>query len=153
MSTALKESKPVYVSISCNLPGIPMEPVPYFLAPKVSNQLGVEAAVKATAEFLNQSRKAGVSCRSETEGISSPEGSSWSWPMHAIMPSAKGMVTAQDVSTMIRHGQRCIIFLIINNGGYTIEMLELQGEYRRRPGRGHSESDRRKKKDCLCFIE
>ncbi|RWW10228.1 hypothetical protein BHE74_00047711 [Ensete ventricosum] len=29
---------------------------------------------------------------SETEGISSPEGPSWSWPMHAIMPSAKGMV-------------------------------------------------------------
>ncbi|KAJ0747742.1 putative pyruvate decarboxylase [Helianthus annuus] len=37
--TALKESKPVYVSISCNLPAIPhptfsREPVPFSLAPK-----------------------------------------------------------------------------------------------------------------------
>lgn len=30
-------------------------------------------------------------------------------------------MTAQDVSTMIRCGQRSIIFLI-NNGGYTIEV-------------------------------
>lgn len=39
LSTALKESKPAYISISCNLPGIPhptfaREPVPFFLAPK-----------------------------------------------------------------------------------------------------------------------
>lgn len=38
ISTALKESKPVYISISCNLPGIPhptfgREPVPFFLPP------------------------------------------------------------------------------------------------------------------------
>jgi pyruvate decarboxylase len=39
ISTALKESKPAYISISCNLSGIPhptfsREPVPFFLAPK-----------------------------------------------------------------------------------------------------------------------
>lgn len=39
ISTALKESKPAYISISCNLPGIPhptfiREPVPFLLAPK-----------------------------------------------------------------------------------------------------------------------
>lgn len=39
ISTALKESKPAYISISCNLPGIShptfaREPVPFFLAPK-----------------------------------------------------------------------------------------------------------------------
>jgi len=39
ISTALKESKPVYISISCNLPGIPhptfaRDPVPFFLSPK-----------------------------------------------------------------------------------------------------------------------
>lgn len=39
ISTALKESKPVYISVSCNLPGIPhptfaRDPVPFFLAPK-----------------------------------------------------------------------------------------------------------------------
>lgn len=39
ISTALKESKPVYISISCNLPGIPhptfsREPIPFVLSPK-----------------------------------------------------------------------------------------------------------------------
>ena len=39
VSTALKESKPVYISIACNLPAIPhptfsREPVPFSLAPK-----------------------------------------------------------------------------------------------------------------------
>ena len=39
ISTALKGSKPAYISISCNLSGIPhptfsREPVPFFLAPK-----------------------------------------------------------------------------------------------------------------------
>lgn len=37
-------------------------------------------------------------------------------------------VTAQDVSTMIRSGQRTIIFLI-NNGGYTIEVEIHDGPY------------------------
>lgn len=39
ISTALKECKPVYISVSCNLPAIPhptfsIEPVPYFISPK-----------------------------------------------------------------------------------------------------------------------
>ncbi|THU56912.1 hypothetical protein C4D60_Mb11t22210 [Musa balbisiana] len=39
ISTALKESKPVYISISCNLSAIPhptfsLEPVPFFLSPR-----------------------------------------------------------------------------------------------------------------------
>ena len=39
ISTALKESKPVYISISCNLPAIPhptfsREPVPFSLSPR-----------------------------------------------------------------------------------------------------------------------
>lgn len=39
ISTALKESKPVYISVSCNLPAIPhptfsREPVPFSLSPK-----------------------------------------------------------------------------------------------------------------------
>jgi pyruvate decarboxylase len=37
-------------------------------------------------------------------------------------------VTAQDVSTMIRNGQRNIIFLL-NNGGYTIEVEIHDGPY------------------------
>ncbi len=44
ISTALKESKPAYISISCNLPGIPhptftREPVPFLLAPKYAFSL------------------------------------------------------------------------------------------------------------------
>ena len=39
-----------------------------------------------------------------------------------------GQVTAQDVSTMLRCGQRTIIFLI-NNGGYTIEVEIHDGPY------------------------
>ncbi|KAF7803350.1 pyruvate decarboxylase 1 [Senna tora] len=62
LSTALKESKPVYISIGCNLPAIPhptfaRDPVPFYLAPKVSNQLGLEAAVEVTAAFLNKAVK------------------------------------------------------------------------------------------------
>lgn len=37
-------------------------------------------------------------------------------------------VTAQDVSTMLRCGQKTIIFLI-NNGGYTIEVEIHDGPY------------------------
>lgn len=37
-------------------------------------------------------------------------------------------VTAQDISTMMRCGQRTIIFLI-NNGGYTIEVEIHDGPY------------------------
>lgn len=37
-------------------------------------------------------------------------------------------VTAQDVSTMIRNGQKTVIFLL-NNGGYTIEVEIHDGPY------------------------
>ncbi|PWA36302.1 actin [Artemisia annua] len=62
ISTALKESKPVYISISCNLPAIPHptfthEPVPFCLSPKLSNHMGLEAAIEAAAEFLNKAVK------------------------------------------------------------------------------------------------
>lgn len=44
ISTALKESKPAYISIGCNLPGIPhptfaRDPVPFYLAPKYEYSL------------------------------------------------------------------------------------------------------------------
>ncbi|XLS98591.1 hypothetical protein HN51_041326 [Arachis hypogaea] len=56
ISTTLKESKPVYISISCNLAAIPYptfsrEPVPFSLSPKLSNQMGLEAVVEAAADF------------------------------------------------------------------------------------------------------
>ncbi|CAN1175490.1 Pyruvate decarboxylase 1 [Linum perenne] len=63
ISTALKQSKPVYISLSCNLPAIPHssflgeDPVPFSLIPKQSNQIGLEAAVEAAAELLNAAAK------------------------------------------------------------------------------------------------
>ncbi|KAF8663019.1 hypothetical protein HU200_055608 [Digitaria exilis] len=62
ISTAIKESKPVYISISCNLPSIPhptfsRHPVPFFLSPRLSNQKSLEAAVEAAAAFLNKAVK------------------------------------------------------------------------------------------------
>ncbi|CAA6669308.1 unnamed protein product [Spirodela intermedia] len=62
ISTALKESKPVYISVSCNLAAIPhptfsRDPVPFYLSPRVSNPAGLEAAVQAAADFLNKAVK------------------------------------------------------------------------------------------------
>ncbi|KAJ7961206.1 Pyruvate decarboxylase [Quillaja saponaria] len=74
ISTSLKESKPVYISISCNLPAIPhptfsREPVPFSLSPKLSNQMGVAKASDAFAELADACGYA-----------------------LAVMPSAKGLV-------------------------------------------------------------
>ncbi|XP_008775408.1 pyruvate decarboxylase 1 [Phoenix dactylifera] len=101
ISTALKESKPVYISISCNLPAIPhptfsREPVPFFLSPKLSNQMGLEAAVEATAEFLNKAVKpvlvGGPKIRVAKAGQAFVElADACGYPV-AVMPSAKGLV-------------------------------------------------------------
>ncbi|KAF7825517.1 pyruvate decarboxylase 2 [Senna tora] len=101
ISTALKESKPVYISISCNLPAIPhptfsREPVPFSLSPKLSNKMGLEAAVEATVEFLNKAvkpvliggpkLKVAKSCDAFVE-LANACGYAL-----AVMPSAKGLV-------------------------------------------------------------
>ncbi|KAF8396957.1 hypothetical protein HHK36_018593 [Tetracentron sinense] len=101
ISTSLKESKPVYISISCNLPAIPhptfsREPVPFSLAPKRSNQMGLEAAVEAAATFLNKAVKpvlvAGPKLRvAEACGAFVELADACGYPL-AVMPSAKGMV-------------------------------------------------------------
>ncbi|RYR29751.1 hypothetical protein Ahy_B01g054247 [Arachis hypogaea] len=64
-------------------------------------------------------------------------------------------VTAQDTSTMIRSGQRSIIFLI-NNGGYTIEVEIHDGPYNVRTEEDLTEAiaiATGAQKDSLCFIE
>ncbi|KAK6917660.1 Thiamine pyrophosphate enzyme, N-terminal TPP-binding domain, partial [Dillenia turbinata] len=101
ISTALKEGKPAYISISCNLPGIPhpiffREPVPFYLAPKVSNQLGLEAAVDAAAEFLNKAVKpvivGGPKLRvAKAQKAFVELADACGFPM-AVMPSGKGLV-------------------------------------------------------------
>ncbi|ONK69178.1 uncharacterized protein A4U43_C05F20150 [Asparagus officinalis] len=101
ISTALKESKPVYISISCNLPAVPhptfrKEPVPFFLSPKVSNQMGLEAAVEAAAEFLNKAVKpvlvGGPKLRvAKAQQAFVDLADASGYPL-AIMPSGKGLV-------------------------------------------------------------
>ncbi|XP_050221321.1 pyruvate decarboxylase 1 [Mercurialis annua] len=101
ISTALKESKPVYISISCNLPAIPhptfgRDPVPFSLAPCESNQLGLEAAVEATAEFLNKAVKpvivGGPKLRVAKAQKAFLEFADASGYPVAVMPSGKGLV-------------------------------------------------------------
>ncbi|KAJ0089026.1 hypothetical protein Patl1_31379 [Pistacia atlantica] len=101
ISTALKESKPVYISISCNLPAIPCppfsrEPVPFSLSPRSRNQLGLEAAVEAAAEFLNKAVKpvlvGGPKLRVAKACDAFVELSDACGYPFAVMPSAKGLV-------------------------------------------------------------
>ncbi|KAJ8898980.1 hypothetical protein K2173_008482 [Erythroxylum novogranatense] len=101
ISTALKESKPVYISISCNLAAIPhptfsREPVPFSLSPKLSNKMGLEAAVEAAAEFLNKAVKpvlvGGPNLRVSKASDAFVELADACGYALAVMPSAKGLV-------------------------------------------------------------
>nr|ALX37952.1 PDC1 [Actinidia deliciosa] len=101
ISTALKECKPVYISISCNLPGLPhptfrREPVPFVISPRLSNHMGLEAAVEAAAEFLNKAVKpvmvGGPKLRVANASEAFVElADACGYPL-AVMPSAKGLV-------------------------------------------------------------
>ncbi|RDX66248.1 Pyruvate decarboxylase 4, partial [Mucuna pruriens] len=62
IAAALRESKPVYISISCNLFAIPHhsfidQPVPFYLTPRLTNESCLEIAVEVTSEFLNKAVK------------------------------------------------------------------------------------------------
>ncbi|KAJ4793107.1 Pyruvate decarboxylase [Rhynchospora pubera] len=101
ISTALKESKPVYISIGCNLPAIPhptfsREPVPFFLNPRVSNQMGLEAAVEATLQVLSKAVKpvlvGGPKIRVAKAKDAFVQLADVSGYPVAVMPSAKGLV-------------------------------------------------------------
>ncbi|KAL0429114.1 UNVERIFIED_CONTAM: Pyruvate decarboxylase 2 [Sesamum radiatum] len=101
ISTALKESKPVYISISCNLPAIPhptfsCEPVPFSLSPRLSNQMGLETAVEAAVEFLNKAVKpvmvGGPKLRAAKACDAFVQLADACGYAFAVMPSAKGLV-------------------------------------------------------------
>ncbi|CAH8269718.1 unnamed protein product [Arabidopsis lyrata] len=101
ISTALKESKPVYISISCNLAATPhptfaRDPVPFALTPRMSNKMGLEAAVEATLEFLNKAVKpvmvGGPKLRVAKASDAFVELADASGYPLAVMPSAKGFV-------------------------------------------------------------
>ncbi|KAK9168088.1 hypothetical protein Syun_000228 [Stephania yunnanensis] len=101
ISTCLRESKPVYISIGCNLAAVPhptftRDPVPFSMAPKLSNPKGLEAAVEATAELLNKAVKpvlvGGPKLRVAKAGDAFVElADACGFPL-AVMPSAKGLV-------------------------------------------------------------
>ncbi|KAI6675221.1 hypothetical protein NL676_003127 [Syzygium grande] len=89
--TALKESKPVYISISCNLAAIPhptfsRKPISFSISPRLSNQMVLEAAVEAAAEFLNKVVKPVMACDAF---VKLADVCSYAL---AMMPSAKGLV-------------------------------------------------------------
>ncbi|KAE9610876.1 hypothetical protein Lal_00031550 [Lupinus albus] len=101
ISTALKESKPVYISISCNLPSIPhptfvRDPVPFSLSPRMSNSIGLEAAVEAAADFLNKAVKpvlvGGPKLRVAKASDAFVELADASGYAYSVMPSAKGLI-------------------------------------------------------------
>ncbi|KAL6620396.1 hypothetical protein ACP70R_035535 [Stipagrostis hirtigluma subsp. patula] len=100
IATALRESKPVYISVSCNLAGLShptfsREPVPLFISPRLSNKANLEHAVEAAAEFLNKAVKPVMvggprirvaKAKKEFAGVADVSG----YPF-AVMPSAKGL--------------------------------------------------------------
>ncbi|KAF8032041.1 hypothetical protein BT93_D1061 [Corymbia citriodora subsp. variegata] len=99
--TALRESKPVYISISCNLAAIPhptfsRKPIPFSISPMLSNQMALQAAVEAAAEFLNKAVKpvmvAGPSLRVAKACDAFAELADVCGYALAVMPSAKGLV-------------------------------------------------------------
>lgn len=102
--TAVKESKPVYINISCNLPAIPhptfsRQPIPFFFSPKLGNRLALEAAVEEAAEFLNKAVKpvmiGGDKLRVAKAYNAFVELSKACGYALAVMPSAKGFVPEQ----------------------------------------------------------
>ncbi|MQM22715.1 hypothetical protein Taro_055771, partial [Colocasia esculenta] len=175
ISTALKESKPVYISISCNLVAIPhptfsREPVPFSLSPRYEFQMqygSIGWSVGATLGYAQAAKdKRVIACIGDG-----------SFQVGYIPLQ---IVTTQDISTMLRCGQNSIIFLI-NNGGYTIEVEIHDGPYNViknwnyaalvdaiHNGYGKCWTTKvrceeelkeaiatatREKEDCLCFIE
>ncbi|CAL2268444.1 unnamed protein product [Prunus armeniaca] len=94
ISTALKESKPVYISISCNLAGIPHptfspEPIPISLPPRFSNQMALEGAVEAAADLLDKAVKTVMVGGPKLRVAQAADASGYAL---AVMPSAKGLV-------------------------------------------------------------
>jgi len=102
ISSALLNRKPVYISVCCNLAGVPhpsfaFDPVPYALQHKASNQRSLDAAIDAAAKFLNAAAKpvliAGpkLRCYKAEQAFAELIDAS-DYPV-AMMPDAKGRVS------------------------------------------------------------
>ncbi|KAL8196511.1 hypothetical protein R6Q57_024806 [Mikania cordata] len=101
ISTALRESKPVYISISCNLPGLPhstfiTDPIPFSINHRTSNTTGLQAAVEAAAAFLDKAVKpvlvGGPKLRVASATEAFIEFADASGYALSVMPAGKGMV-------------------------------------------------------------
>ncbi|XP_024981015.1 pyruvate decarboxylase 2-like [Cynara cardunculus var. scolymus] len=101
ISTGLKECKPVYISVSCNLPGLPhptfsRDPIPFSLSTRISNKSGLEAAVEAAAAFLNKAVKpvmvGGPKLRVAAAMQAFVDLADASGYALSVMPAGKGMV-------------------------------------------------------------
>ncbi|GFY82393.1 thiamine pyrophosphate dependent pyruvate decarboxylase family protein [Actinidia rufa] len=99
--TCFQNASPFTFSISCNLPGLPhptfcREPVPFVISPRLSNHMGLEAAVEAAAEFLNKAVKpvmvGGPKLRVAKASEAFVELADACGYALAVMPSAKGLV-------------------------------------------------------------
>eukprot|EP00850_Spirogloea_muscicola_P014576 SM000105S13921 [mRNA] locus=s105:329101:332909:- [translate_table: standard] len=104
IAVAVKESKPVYISVSCNIAGLPhasfrTQPVPYALTKRSSNQESLEAAVNIAASFLNAAKKpvlvggSKMRCsRAQDAFLQLADASGY--PV-AVMPAAKGLFSEE----------------------------------------------------------
>ncbi|XP_021891024.1 pyruvate decarboxylase 1-like isoform X2 [Carica papaya] len=101
IAICLRESKPVYISISCNLVAIPHfsfnhDPLPLFSSPKMSNQMALELAVETAAELLNKAVKpvmiAGPRLRAAKACDAFMELADSCGYALAVMPSAKSLI-------------------------------------------------------------
>ncbi|KAE8649566.1 pyruvate decarboxylase 1 [Cucumis sativus] len=101
ISKCLEESKPIYISICCNLVAIPhpsfsaQQLIPLSLSSKESNQMALEAAVEKAAQLLNTAIKPVMIGGRKLRLTNSQEpfielANACGYPV-AVMPSAKGM--------------------------------------------------------------
>ncbi|XP_022144025.1 pyruvate decarboxylase 2-like, partial [Momordica charantia] len=97
----LEESKPIYISVCCNLVATPhpsfsiQSLIPLSLPPKQSNQMGLEAAVEKAAQLLNSAVKpvavAGKKLRLAKAQAAFVELADACGYAVAVTPSAKGL--------------------------------------------------------------
>lgn len=104
MASALRQRKPVYINVCCNLAGKTHPTfegisIPFSIYPRQSNKASLRAAVDAAAEFLNAATKpvlvAGVYLRSEKAMGAFAELMNASQYPTSVMVNAKGMVNEQ----------------------------------------------------------
>lgn len=102
IAEALRQSKPVYINIACNIAGLShptfeREPIPFVLPDRHTNPDSLEAAVETALELLGKAVKpvlvGGVKLRAAHRREAFERLAERSGFATAIMPNAKGMVS------------------------------------------------------------